>query len=187
MVMLTAFVARKGSGKSEACKYIESIDPSAVRVNFKDALVAEIRECMPDVLRELSQLYTMSVDELFSQKPPAARALLQNFGTELRREFDRRPDYWVMKWAEVARAEIKQGNHVLVDDCRFLNEADMVRELGGKIVKIVRDDIPANDGHRSETEMMEIECDTIIYTSKGDFDTFFASIDDFLSSSESFD
>ncbi len=185
--MLTAFVALKGSGKTEACKYIQSIDADAVCVNFKDALIEEIRETMPGLLDNLSQIYNMDVDDLFIQKPPAARSLLQNFGTDLRRQYDRRPDYWVEKWIEATKKELKKGNHVLVDDCRFLNEAEAVRELGGTIIKIVRTDITSNDTHKSETEMREIECDTIIYTSTGDFDGFFASIDDCLSSFESSD
>ena len=185
--MLTAFVAIKGSGKTEACKYIESIDPDAVRVNFKDALIHEIQITMPGVLTELSFIYDLSVEELFVKKPPAVRALMQNFGTDLRRQYDRQPDYWVEKWMEIAKKEIEKGNHVLVDDCRFLNEAEAVRELGGKLIKIGRTDMTSKDSHRSETEMRDIECDTIIYTSTGDFEGFFASIDDCLSSSESSD
>lgn len=184
--MIFAFTGLKGVGKSEACKYIESIHPDAVRINFKDAMVAEMKERLKDTLIEIAKIsdftggmwHDEAINALFEIKPPIMRRLMQNYGTEVRRKD--RDDYWTSKWKEKAEKALGDGLIVLVDDCRFLNEAEAVNDLQGTIVCIQRDDIVSTDAHQSETEMSQIEADYFIHATKGDFGDFHSSIDDIL-------
>ena len=62
------------------------------------------------------------------------RRLLQWWGTDLRR--NQNPDYWVLKGEEWAYETTRHGKVPVFTDVRFPNEADMVRENGGIIVRV---------------------------------------------------
>ena len=51
----------------------------------------------------------------------------------------------------------------MISDLRFLNEAKMVQEYGGLIIKIVRDTDSKSDVHQSEQEMESIIPDYTIH------------------------
>ncbi len=77
-----------------------------------------------------------------------ARLAMQTLGTEWGRDMIG-PDFWVNVWTETAREELHQGGRVVVDDCRFENEAGTVRRLGGTIIRLTgRGGIAS--GHQSE-------------------------------------
>ena len=69
-------------------------------------------------------------------------------------------DIWVSAmFNSIKRIEKK---FIVIDDCRFLNEAKAVSEAGGQIVRIVRPGFGEGDGHLSETEMDGIIVDHTI-------------------------
>lgn len=75
------------------------------------------------------------------------RQLMQLWGTEYRRAEN--PNYWLDK----TREKIKTlDGLVLVDDVRYRNEADMIREMGGEVVRVERPGLPESD-HISETAL----------------------------------
>lgn len=151
------FVGKKRSGKSlSACILAEW---GYVHVNFKDALLAEAKRNFPDLLKYWSDQTHLSVEDLLEKKTvPEIRLFLQNYGTELRRRED--PLYWALKWMRMALKQTKYP--VVADDVRFLNEAEMVRELGGVIIRINRPGTDNGDKHPSEQEMEEIAVDYTI-------------------------
>lgn len=65
------------------------------------------------------------------------RHLLQTLGTEWGRQ-QVCPDVWLQCWANTARALLRKGIPVVVDDLRFPNEADLVTSLGGRIWLVKR-------------------------------------------------
>lgn len=78
-----------------------------------------------------------------------ARRILQQLGTEWGRALD--PDIW----CKIAVQGLQEENaRTVFSDCRFINEAAKIRELGGPVIRIYR---PATDStkdkHQSETEM----------------------------------
>jgi hypothetical protein len=164
--MLIAFVAPKQSGKTTACTILKDYwgADNVAQVNFKDGLIAEIKEKFPDLLREIALIYghiqegdaltSEIVDDLFISKPPLIRALLQNYGTEVRRGDN--DDYWVEKW--LSTVGMIADKHVLCDDVRFLNEADAVDHFDGILIRITRTDLQSTDTHQSETEQASISC-----------------------------
>lgn len=167
--MIIGFTGKMRTGKSTACAIVKDILPNTMSVNMKDGLVAEMRERLPDVLERLGAVYTMSTDELFTVKPPVMRALMQNYGTEVRRTDD--PSYWINKWKDTAIEMLETGaaDHIVVDDVRFLNEAKAVTDMGGIIVRVVRNDVSNKDIHQSETEMDDIIADVTITAQQANF------------------
>jgi hypothetical protein len=93
------------------------------------------------------------------------REIMQCLGTEYVRRAQQ--SYWVdiiLKKVDVL------GGHVLVSDTRFPNEADALRSIGGKVIKVQRLDLPCTgDGHSSETEMEKIVPDLLLGTMTDDF------------------
>lgn len=81
------------------------------------------------------------------------RHAMQTLGTEWGRALIG-SDLWVNAW----RATLPAG-HVVVDDIRFANEADVVREAGGVVVRIDRPGLAAG-GH--ESELLEFDTDHVI-------------------------
>lgn len=163
---IIGIVGQKGSGKTTACNIIKKHLKGVQQINFKDALVQEIKDRFPDLLEEIEIHYNLSTPQLFIQKPPLMRALLQNFGTEVRR--GDRDTYWTSKWSvAVVQAD---ATNVLTDDVRFLNEAKAIREAGGILIRLERTDLKNNDQHQSEQEQKKIDCDYVITVGEGELD-----------------
>lgn len=191
---IIAFIGFQRVGKSTAAGYLES--KGFVRHNFKDALVAEIKQNFPDLLREIGdvmQEYIPKADRvdvtnlLFQIKPPLMRALLQNYGTEVRRGDD--PHYWTTKWMQNAVLHFQEAKrNLVVDDIRFINEANTVREFGKllnipyehKIIRLTRPDITTGGTHASETEHLSIQEDYTIKCQPGDHEHLYAELDRIL-------
>ena len=175
--MIIGLIGFKQSGKSTAAKYLEDTYGFA-RHNFKDALVAEVKQNFPDLLREIALDWPLpenaTTDDLFVTKPPLMRALLQNYGTEVRRRDN--DNYWVSKW----KVGSYKDNDIVVDDVRFINEAQAVKDRGGILIRIVRDDITTGGSHTSETEQSLIQEDHTINVQKGDFDRLYRKLDSFM-------
>jgi hypothetical protein len=75
------------------------------------------------------------------------REVMQFFGTEyVRSEQD---DYWI----DFVKRKIENSTekNFLISDVRYPNEANVLRQLGGKIIKVIRIDMSQNpDSHASE-------------------------------------
>lgn len=174
--MIIGLIGFKQVGKSTAAKYLEE-KYGFVRHNMKDALVAEIKQNFPDLLRQLAFEQgwdghdASAIDLLFVEKPPAMRALLQNYGTEVRRKDC--DTYWVEKWIDGSWSIPK----IVTDDVRFLNEAKVVKDAGGILIRLTRSDITTGGSHPSETEQLEIEADYTIECAPGDHEHLYRELD----------
>lgn len=175
--MIIGFIGYKQSGKTTASDYLVR-EHGFVRLGFKDGLIAEMKERLPETLEVLAAEYQMTVDELFVAKPPVVRALLQNYGTNVRRADD--PDHWVNLWKSRS-SEV--GNHIVVDDVRFINEAQAIRDAGGVLVRVIKTDctVAGTDKHISETEHLEIEEDFEIATTSGNMERLYGLVEGVVS------
>ena len=110
----------------------------------------------------------------------SSRELQQTLGTEWGRELVH-PSVWLKCFENtVDNLRKKYLSPVICDDCRFLNEAKLIRKMGGKIVRISR--FSANDSedtHLSETEMVMIQEDYNI-TNNGTIEDLENEIDKIL-------
>ena len=170
--MLIGLVGFKQVGKSTAAKYLED-KYGFTRHNFKDALVQELKDNFPNLIEELEIHYNLSTPQLFIQKPPLMRALMQNYGTDVRRKDS--PNYWTQQWVK----NLDIGKTV-VDDVRFLNEAEAVKLGGGIIIRLTRSDIETGGTHLSETEQLEIVADHTIECDPGDHEALYRALDDII-------
>ena len=175
----------KHVGKSTAAKYLES--KGFTRHNFKDAMVQEIKANFPDLLKEIQEAYPLggcprlglkwqyTIDELFTTKPPLMRALMVNYGTDVRRKDN--PHYWVSEWIDKV---IKINGNIVADDVRFHNEADAVKMGKGIIIRLERDGVTTGGNHASETEQLQIVPDYTIKTKDGDIEDLHRQLDDII-------
>lgn len=158
-----AFTGRKSNGKTTASQYLmERIRTTAdepvlvERINFKDSLIEELTRNMPQMLSSFSEMYEMSISDLFREKPPLMRKLMQDYGL-MRRAED--IDYWVSRLEK--KISKSQANYIIIDDVRFLSEQEAINKVGGKLYKIIREGQEVTDHHATEREIDLIECEEI--------------------------
>jgi hypothetical protein len=120
-----------GAGKDHTFEYIrddllEAFDVR--RIAFADGLKFDIEETLGLLHFDL---------ELIRLKPysPEIRALLQWWGTELRRE-QYGDDYWVKKGMEMVEDLWPHSDLIVVTDVRFANEAKVIRDAGGIVAEV---------------------------------------------------
>lgn len=89
------------------------------------------------------------------------RTVMQRWG-DFRRACD--PDYFVDRAFAIVRTvtERAQLDAVILTDVRFVNEAALVRGMGGQLWRVVRPGATAPTGHRSEYELADLQVDATI-------------------------
>jgi len=185
--MIIGFIGYMGSGKTVAADYLVE-KKGYTKINFKDALVAEMKKNFPDLMGEIIEMMNTlhwdgqdlwTVEKLFRDKPPIFRAFMQNYGTEVRRGDN--DHYWTRLWAEVAATVIDiEAGDVVTDDVRFKNEAQTIKNAGGILVRIVREDVQRAGNHASEVEMEGYPADYTITAGKGEFEKLYSEIDSII-------
>jgi len=178
---IIALTGYKGTGKTVAADYLIE-QHGYVKHNFKGALIQEIKERFPDLLQEILVTYMdygeyffsigHTVDDLFTEKPPLIRALMQNYGTDVRRKDD--PYYWANQWRDTL-----PSSDVVVDDLRFLTEQEVL-PAHASIIRLTRPDITTGGTHQSETEQLQLEPDYVIELVPGDKQALYEELDAIL-------
>jgi len=84
---------------------------------------------------------------IFQGKTP--RMIMQTLGTEWGRTYVGE-DFWAQLAAMRIRQLTEFGASVVVDDCRYANEAAVIDALGGEVWKVTRPGLRATD-HSSES------------------------------------
>lgn len=94
------------------------------------------------------------------------REIMQLWGTEFRRGQDE--NYWTKQLTASIRYFIEKRHPqagFVVPDCRYANEVDVIRRLGGRLWQIKRPDLEAGSGHTSATDGTEFKPDLILHNS----------------------
>lgn len=86
------------------------------------------------------------------------RHAMQTLGSEWRDLIHK--DLWIDIWL---RTIDLKNEKIIVDDVRFIHEANRIKSLGGKLIKISRLEIENFDPHSSEQELNKIIPDFVIY------------------------
>ena len=153
-IRLIGLCGRAQSGKDTLAKLLEQ-DSGWMHFAFADALKGV---CMDYLGLSYDDVYTQEGKKKFNDFwGMTNREILQRVGTEAMRDgFDK--DVWV-KIAELkARSLLEKGERVILTDCRFPNEAEMICRLGGIVVEMERPGIEAlltesERGHVSEARI----------------------------------
>lgn len=128
---VVAFTGVAGSGKSTAASYLIE-KHGYFRVRFAGPLKAAMAAMGFSEAEIEGELKETPNDALGGKTP---RYAMQTLGTEWGRNciID---DFWIRLWRRDVDAVLASGGRVVVDDCRFPNEAQAIRKLGGDIFKI---------------------------------------------------
>lgn len=147
MTKIVGLVGFIGSGKGTVADYLVEHD-GYVKINFADALkdaVAVIfgwpRHLLEGDTKE-SREFREQPDEYWSRKLDkivTPRWVLQVVGTECFRDVIS-PHIWVS--AVEKKIIDNQYEKVVISDCRFPNELEMIKSLGGKTYHIQRGELP---------------------------------------------
>ena len=155
--MIVGLSAKIGCGKTTLAQMLLERLPGWERVAFADCLKEEASRVFGYPLEwnysEAGKAIKVPVLPYPSDQEwegMTVRELLQWYGTDVCRAQD--PGYWVKRMRE----RIAGLEHVLIDDVRFRDEADLVRELGGMLIRL--EPFPGwkpgpHAGHRSETAL----------------------------------
>lgn len=174
MIPVIAFKGRGGSGKTTAAKHL--ISKGYGRTSFAAPMRDMMRAAFGLSDEHLSGKLKESPCEALSGRTP--REALQLLGTEFGRGLS--PDLWVNLWRKRAKEILARGLRTVVDDCRFPNEAALVRKLGGFVIEIVNvcqeADPVGITGHASETQ--SFDPDITVFNDGRDLAGFHAAIDE---------
>jgi hypothetical protein len=176
MSRLIAFTGPIGCGKSTAAEAL--IEEGWVRVKFADPLKNMLRSFYASCGIEDSAFVEARIEGGMKEEPDpflagrTPRHAMQTLGTEWGRNLIA-PDLWTMAWQQRVLSMASRELDVVVDDCRFANEAAAVRSLGGMVVRIDGRSSGAKAKHASEK--FDFEADLNI-PNMGDRDQFMAYV-----------
>jgi len=142
--LVIALTGPAGSGKSTAARHLVSTHGYTL-VKFAGPLKAMMRMVgLAD--REIEGDLKEEPSAVLCGKTP--RYAMQTLGTEWGRDIIG-PDFWANVWFDMAADVLDQGGRVVCDDCRFDNEAEAARKLGGMVLSL-RGRGGIDGGHASE-------------------------------------
>ncbi|WP_367354162.1 AAA family ATPase [Agrobacterium pusense] len=127
-----ALTGLAGSGKSTASKYL---------VEKHGYQLVKFAGPLKDMLRAIG-LSEAQIEGELKEEPcewlqgATPRHAMQTLGTQWGRACIG-PSFWIELWVRRVNQIIAKGGRVVVDDCRFPNEADEVRKLGGVVWQLV--------------------------------------------------
>lgn len=174
---VVGFAGKAGAGKDTAASALHPLGYKNI------AMAAALKSMIRDLLA-FQGVDPLTVDrmmegdlkevecEFLGGKSP--RVAMQTLGTEWGRECIS-PTLWV----DAVRRQIEAwpSTKYLITDVRFLNEAIMIRELGGTLIQIERPDAVTtkHSAHASETEAAQFRCD-ITLQNDGDIEVLHARV-----------
>lgn len=170
-MQLIGLIGRARSGKSTVAKHL--VD------NY-----GFFRFAFADPLKEMLMKAGMcTYGELYANKTEQSRWLMQKIGTDIfRKQIDEL--FWIKKAQEMIQGFIRDNHQkIVVEDIRFPNEAELVKEFGGTVIKLVRSeyfDDQTDNSHLSESLVDSIEADRVIGAQSGDVPGLLQEIDKYM-------
>ena len=150
MNKIIAFAGRKQSGKTTSAEFVSNLfyqfGDSKI-YNFADPLK---NLCIDILGLEYNQCYGSDEDKnqlvncYWDNKQLTAREVLQIVGTDMFRKMQNH----VWSNATIRQILREQPNVAIIADCRFPNEVDAIKNVGGIVIKLTRN--PYNSNHASE-------------------------------------
>lgn len=129
---VVALAGLAGSGKSTAADYLIR-NHGYTRLKFAGPLKAMCRAIgMTDAMIEGNEK-ELPVSWLQGRSP---RYVMQRLGDDWGRDLIG-PDLWTGLFEKAANDVLQAGGRVVVDDCRYDNEAFTVQSLGGIVIRLV--------------------------------------------------
>lgn len=155
MRKVIGFSGQLKSGKTTAAQLLEK--KGFARVRFAGPLKQMIKALGCTDEQVDGSLKEVPCELLCGHTP---RYAMQTIGTEWGRDLIG-PDIWINAWRHKVETYFKDGIDVVCDDVRFPNEVTAIRELGGKVVHIHRDEVLATPVHASE--QLGLQHDVLVF------------------------
>lgn len=211
MNKIIAITGLKGSGKDTTANYIiknyDNWEKDSFAGTLKDAVSSIFgwdRKMLAGDTPEDREIREQK-DDYWSEKfgrDITPRNMLQQFGTELCR-CHLHKNIWV---DSLERKISNSDKNIIITDCRFKNEIDMLKELGATFIRVTRDSLPewfekvaelnlkgynmagisnivpeVKDIHISELDWIGYDQpDYIIHGNSGDFEGLYKQIDNIM-------
>lgn len=121
-------------------------------------------------LTRVMEYYSLESKSVAHHYTTSMRNLLQIYGTEYRRA--QNLDYWIEAWRS-----LHPDGHWIIPDVRFENEAQMVRQRGGIIIRVERPEQEPAVGseHASEQHFNTILSDVVIHNTAPTPEEFYSA------------
>jgi len=148
---IVALVGAAGCGKSTVAEILQGMGYH--RLKFSQPLKDMLKAIGLTDEHTEGRLKEVPCDLLSGRTP---RYAMQTLGTEWARDIMEK-DFWLNLW----RTQAQKYEKLVVEDCRFGNEAGLVKSMGGNLWRINRLGYDYS-GHSSETEMEDLNCDCVI-------------------------
>lgn len=182
--MIIGLCGLQGSGKDTIANFLVN-NYNFTRISFasilKDVVAVMFgweRKLLEGITTE-SRLWRDTKDIWWSEKLKkdiTPRKILQEIGTDLFRN-NYNPNIWIYCFENKLRKYNYEKN-IVISDCRFLNEINMIKKLGGYTIEVQRNppkwlsDIKTGklktipNIHSSELELIKIKHDFVIKNNK---------------------
>lgn len=151
--MLIGLCGRAGSGKTEAAKIIQD-RYGYQRIRFA-APLKNMLKALGLTHEEVDGRMKEAPCKLLGGRTP--RWAMQALGTEWGRELID-DDIWVRAW----KNNLTDPDSTVADDVRYWNEAKAIRDLGGRVIKIVRYGIMADIEVDHPSETLDFDVDAVV-------------------------
>lgn len=153
MANIIGICGRKYNGKDTIADYLVKTY-GYMKVSFGDPLKRALKEIFGFNDEQLWGSDKEKRDKFWNVTP---REMMQFIGTDCLREKMKKSyinnigdNIWVMSMQRYIRNN--PSKKIVIPDVRFTNEADMICEMGGQIIRVVRDNIESVDEHISEKQ-----------------------------------
>lgn len=159
---IIGITGKKFSGKDTLGSYFVD-NYNYKQIAYADAIKDAVK-CIFDFDDE--QLYGSKKEEIDNFWGVSPRQIFQFVGTDLFRNHTHEimPNIGKDIWVQVVKRKImnKMDKNpeecFVITDVRFHNEADIIKQLGGTVIKLLRN-TGCHDNHESETLIQSLPCD----------------------------
>lgn len=150
-IPVLGIAGRARSGKDTVRNFI-----IAARGGYGYSFADPIRSMLKGIGVDMTDPYWVErKDEIIPLLGVSPRKLMQTLGTEWGRQLIKQ-DIWLL----MARAALlKRGPGMIIADVRFENEAQWVRDQGGRILHVLRPKTKDVEAHASERPIAVLEVD----------------------------
>lgn len=154
--LIGLYSPRSRSGKSTVASRLEDLAWENGEAFTTISLADPLRQAAMPIIRPFfateaeawAALTTDAKDRVIPGLGVSGRRILQTLGTDWGRDIIHK-ELWIMIARFRIRAALDSGEVVVVDDVRFEDEYDLILELGGKVVQVIRPDAPETEAHAS--------------------------------------
>ena len=170
-MVLIGIIGKKSSGKSTIASHLVN-HYKFEEYAFANALKNACVEIFGLSYNQVYSTYEKEVVDPYWNLTP--RQILQDVGTIFRNMYIFNNKYKHIWIKSVERQIFNKPYNIVISDVRYQDEADMIKDKGGILLKVIRPNLISTDSH--ESEQSDIDADIIIYN-EDDLNKLYKKID----------